>query len=74
MSKTGKHLFDGAMKTWGGSLITVLLVAGIVVCIEMIAYNHARQIDLTPSKTYSLSGHTIKLLSSLDQDVIFTAV
>jgi hypothetical protein len=72
MNRPGKSLFKRSITSWRGLVVSVFLVAGIVVFLEIIAFNHNFRLDFTPSKTYSLSEQTIKLLKALDRDIEFT--
>lgn len=54
---------------WVGILVPCCLVLGIFVCLEIIAYNHNHAVDLTPSKTYTLSDQAKKVLDALDGDI-----
>ncbi len=57
---------------WSGFVLTVVLVMGIAVLVEIIAYRHNQRLDLTPGKDYSLSPQTISVLENLDQDLRVT--
>lgn len=56
----------------GRQIAKILLVLGIVVFLEIISFRHNVRIDLTPAKSYSLAGQTVKILKRLNNDINFT--
>ena len=59
-------------RSWGWLMVEVFVVLGIIVLLEIFAFNHGMRFDLTPAKRYSLSDQTKKITKALDRDVQFT--
>ncbi len=51
------------------TLLSILLVLGILSCIEIIAHNHNHVIDLTPEKEFTLSPKSLDVLHALEGPV-----
>ncbi len=69
MNEKKSKLFLRRGLLWTRLLLSVALVMGICVFIEMISFNHNHVIDLTPGKKYSLTDKTLRILDSLKGDV-----
>ena len=71
------HL-DGIRSTWktraaryGGTAgATVLLVVGILVLANFLNVRHNRRIDLTENQRYSLSEQSLKVIESLQDEIL----
>lgn len=54
---------------WIELVLVVLLVTGSAVLCNYIAYRHNRRFDLTPERSYTLSGQTMGLLRRISSDL-----
>jgi len=72
MTRGGGHSLRRSLLPWTGFALTVILVLGIAVLVEVIAYRHNQRLDLTPGRDYSLSAQTISVLKHLDRDIAIT--
>lgn len=70
--KIGKILSRQSVKNWINLIITVLIVSGIFVFIDIISWEHNIYFDLSPTKMHSLSPQTEKILKSLKKDIELT--
>lgn len=71
LSLKAKTFWRQGKRFYEGPVITVLLVTGITVALEIVSFHHNVRIDLTPTKSYSLAAQTIKVLRQLDKDIYF---
>jgi ABC-type uncharacterized transport system involved in gliding motility auxiliary subunit len=55
------------------ALVMILLVLGILVFVEAISARHSVRLDLTASKTFTLSEQTSRILKNLEKPVRVTA-
>jgi len=65
----------GARSTRFGTnaAVIVVIVAGILIMVNMIAARHSVRLDTTENKQFSLSDQTRKILRSLEDDLNITA-
>ncbi|MGE3277430.1 MAG: GldG family protein [Vicinamibacterales bacterium] len=54
------------------SVVSILIVAGILVAVNYLAARQNKRWDLTANQVYSLSDQTVKVLETLDAPVTFT--
>lgn len=71
LSLKARTFWKSDKKFYEGPIITVLLVTGIAVALEIVSFRHNVRIDLTPTKSYSLAAQTVKVLRELDRDIRF---
>jgi ABC-type uncharacterized transport system involved in gliding motility auxiliary subunit len=51
------------------TVLTTVLVLGIIIIVLVLSHTHNKRYDLTEEKKFTLSDQTVKLLSNLDQEV-----
>ncbi|MDO8720790.1 MAG: Gldg family protein [Syntrophales bacterium] len=73
MKRSLRLFFRRPTSAWEGLILTGVLVLGISIFLEIISFNHNVRVDLTPTKSYSLSDLTINILRRMDKDIQFTA-
>ncbi len=56
-------------KYGGNSILAILLLLGIVVIINYIAFRHSYRFDTTQEKIFSLADQTVKILKGLDREI-----
>jgi len=71
LSLKARTFWKSGRRFYEGPIVTILLITGITVALEIVAFRHNVRIDLTPTKSYSLAAQTIKVLRELDKDVRF---
>ena len=54
---------------YGNIVLSILLILGILTCLEIIGFNHNHAVDFTPEKKYTLSDQAKKVLDSLEDTV-----
>lgn len=64
-----KILNKRKIKYGSNSIILTISVIGIIILINLFTFNNSYRIDMTKNKLYSLSEQTIKVISSLDNEV-----
>lgn len=57
----------------GNLLLVVVLVLGILVCVNYFSSKHHARADFTASKLHSLSGQSVKVLKALKKDIAIKA-
>jgi ABC-type uncharacterized transport system involved in gliding motility auxiliary subunit len=64
------HFFSKQSTKYGiNTLLTILIVLGILIFIEAISYRHHKRFDLTTDSRYTLSQQSRQILSSLQKDI-----
>jgi ABC-type uncharacterized transport system involved in gliding motility auxiliary subunit len=69
----GRWLRSRAAQRSGIALALTLVMLGVAVAANVLAYRHDRRWDLTSTNRYSLSAQTISVLNGLDTEVAITA-
>ena len=72
MNKARVPIVRHMKRSWGWLMVEVSVALGIILLLEIIAFNHNKRFDLTPGSRYSLSDQTRKILKALDRDIQFT--
>ncbi len=67
-----RKILGKAVLRWIELALTVALVVGVLVLINIIAYRNNARYDLTPEKTYSLAPHTLTILDGLTDELHVT--
>lgn len=66
-------LFSRGARLGAGSLVSILLVGGIVIILALLTAQHSARFDLTANKRFTLAEQTQKVLAGLGQPVEATA-
>lgn len=51
------------------AVVSVILVLGIILFLDIFSYRHSKEYDLTSDKRFSLSPQTISILESIEGDI-----
>jgi ABC-type uncharacterized transport system involved in gliding motility auxiliary subunit len=67
-----QNISKWAYLRWAEVVLLVALFSGILILINIIAYNNSKRFDLTPGKRYSLSPQSAQILNALTDDLTVT--
>lgn len=70
---TSRPLLSPALRGWLQLIVQVALVLVLLVVVELLATRHNQRFDLTPAKTFELSGSARQVAAELDEPVRVTA-
>ena len=68
-----RHLLSPALRGWLQLIVQVALVLVLLVVLELIATRHNQRFDLTPAKTFELSGSARQVAAEFDRPIRITA-
>jgi len=69
LAEVRSFFISRSAKYGAGSVISIILVTGIIIFISLISVQHSARLDLTENKRFSLSPQTIKVLKGLSEPV-----
>ena len=67
-----QNISKWAYLRWAEVVLLVALFSGVLILINVIAYNNSKRFDLTPGKRYSLSPQSAQILNALTDDLTVT--
>jgi ABC-type uncharacterized transport system involved in gliding motility auxiliary subunit len=70
--KPSPNISKWALLRWAEVVLLVALFSGVLILINVIAYENSTRFDLTPGKRYSLAPQSVQILNALTDDLTVT--